>query len=100
MILMLVFCVMKLKHKRNKEMKSMVALRTLSKMPFSSIGFEADKECIICWNSYNDTDQVTQLKCDQRHFFHTSCIEDWIKSGNSTCPLCRKTIGQESIEMA
>lgn len=41
---------------------------------------------------YNETDIVTQLRCDERHYFHTKCIEDWVKQGNNRCPFCRAPI--------
>ena len=37
-------------------------------------------------------DMVTQLSCDNRHYFHTECIENWIKTGRNTCPICRSEI--------
>ena len=30
--------------------------------------------------------------CDERHLFHTKCIEAWIRKGHNSCPLCRKQI--------
>jgi len=44
-----------------------------------------------------ETDDITPLPCDERHFFHTVCIEDWLKTKNS-CPICRKPIDQAAIE--
>ena len=41
---------------------------------------------------YNENDIVTQLRCDERHYFHTKCIEDWVKQGNNRCPFCRAPI--------
>lgn len=38
---------------------------------------------------------VTQLACDQRHYFHTDCLESSIRQGNVQCPLCREPILQE-----
>ena len=41
---------------------------------------------------------VTQLSCDQRHYFHTECLENWIKSGQNQCPYCRKPIQSFDVE--
>ena len=46
----------------------------------------------MCLVDYEETDIVTQLRCDERHYFHTKCIEDWVKQGNNRCPFCRAPI--------
>jgi hypothetical protein len=38
-------------------------------------------------------DQVSELNCDNRHMFHTLCLEMWLKTNpESICPLCKKPI--------
>jgi hypothetical protein len=32
-------------------------------------------ECIICFIEFQLTDEIAELKCDKRHFFHSFCIE-------------------------
>ena len=46
---------------------------------------------------FTDEDEVTPLPCDMRHYFHTSCIEDWMKQKN-ICPLCKKVITKEELD--
>ena len=41
---------------------------------------------------YKAADIVTQLRCDPRHYFHTECLESWIKGGHNQCPYCRAII--------
>lgn len=41
---------------------------------------------------YEETDQLTQLSCDSRHYFHTECLIKWIKQGKNQCPYCRADI--------
>lgn len=53
-------------------------------------------ECVVCFETYEADQQVVELPCDERHFFHTKCIEDWLKKNNS-CPLCKKPITQEDL---
>lgn len=67
-------------------------LDSLSKVPFSAGDFQHESQCAICFVDYKTTDLVTQLECDTRHYFHTDCIETWIKNGNNTCPICRNAI--------
>lgn len=52
--------------------------------------------CAICWSDFKDNEVVTPLSCDNRHLYHTVCIEAWIKKGNNSCPLCRKQIANIS----
>ena len=54
-------------------------------------------ECIICMEEYKPEDEVTPLPCDERHFFHSRCIEDWLKTNNS-CPLCKKAITKADLK--
>lgn len=56
--------------------------------------FQHETSCIICLVDYEPNDMVTQLHCDVRHYFHTKCVEDWIKQGNNRCPYCRASIMQ------
>lgn len=58
---------------------------------------DQDKSCAICFVEYGENDDITPLPCDDRHFFHTECIEGWLKSNNS-CPMCRVPITQAAIE--
>ena len=50
------------------------------------------RQCPICWSDFLRNDFVTTLHCDEKHIFHTECIEQWIRKGQNSCPLCRMTI--------
>ena len=50
------------------------------------------KQCPICLSEFGRNDYVTTLVCDEKHIFHTECIEQWIRKGQNSCPLCRCTI--------
>ena len=39
--------------------------------------FTEHKSCIICLQDFKDSDLVTPLPCDKRHYFHSHCIELW-----------------------
>eukprot|EP00347_Sterkiella_histriomuscorum_P000726 403374741 len=68
-------------------------LSSLSRTKFNSNKFgQLQTQCAICWADFNKNEVVTPLLCDERHLYHTSCIESWIKKGHNTCPLCRKQI--------
>ena len=44
------------------------------------------RECSICLSSA--TRNVRTLPCG--HTFHVKCINRWKRTGNTTCPVCRK----------
>lgn len=50
------------------------------------------RQCPICWSDFMRNDFVTTLHCDEKHIFHTECIEQWIRKGQNSCPLCRQQI--------
>jgi len=38
---------------------------------------------------FNDgKDDITPLAHNKDHFFHTKCLEEWLKH-NNVCPICR-----------
>jgi len=47
--------------------------------------------CPICFSEFNDADQLLVMPCDQRHFFHKACIENWLEH-SQICPICRANI--------
>ena len=93
-VFVLIF-VMRFKDQSRKKYGSMIVLKSLQRTKFNRSLFRTEDECIICWNEYTENDDVVQLKCNDKHFFHSKCIEDWIKAGNNTCPMCREPISKE-----
>lgn len=60
-------------------------LRQLSRVKFSEELFgtmSEDNECIICMTPFKLEDTVTTLQCPGKHFYHTKCIEAWIRQGS------------------
>lgn len=45
-----------------------------------------DAVCCICLAKYTDNDLLRELPCT--HFFHTECVDRWLKI-NASCPLCK-----------
>eukprot|EP00826_Nyctotherus_ovalis_P052866 TRINITY_DN6782_c0_g1_i13.p1 TRINITY_DN6782_c0_g1~~TRINITY_DN6782_c0_g1_i13.p1 ORF type:complete len:237 (-),score=21.03 TRINITY_DN6782_c0_g1_i13:112-822(-) len=59
----------------------------------------SEKECIICMEEFVRDAEITELPCDRRHFFHTSCVMDWVtKAKKVSCPICRKDTAEELIK--
>ncbi|KAI7742389.1 hypothetical protein M8C21_033275 [Ambrosia artemisiifolia] len=52
-----------------------------------------DAVCCICLAKYTDDDLLRELPCT--HFFHTECVDRWLKM-NASCPLCKFEIGSLS----
>lgn len=67
-------------------------IRNISRVKFSEelFGVISDEnECIICMTAFGPDDTITKLNCDGNHFYHTPCIENWIRQGSNQCPMCR-----------
>ena len=59
--------------------------------------FQEHTECVICLNDFTESDRVTPLPCDRRHYFHTECIKQWAKQ-KQYCPLCNVNFTQQQLE--
>ena len=75
------------------------AISNLKRKSFSHIreGQRHMYECIICMNEFKPRDQISELACDQRHYFHSTCLENWLKH-KLECPLCKKSVVDERNE--
>ena len=49
------------------------------------------KTCAICCEDFKDDTEVSELKCDERHVFCTTCLSEWMKQ-NNVCPLCKTEV--------
>lgn len=58
--------------------------------------FYETNECAICMVQFDEDTQVTPLPCDVRHYFHTECIEQWMRE-KTECPMCRTTIDAQKL---
>ena len=69
------------------------AVRGLNRQKFGNIEDKNKSmtECIICMENYKDTDEIAVLDCDQKHYFHAKCLEDWLHR-KLECPLCKRII--------
>ena len=67
------------------------SLEALPKFNFSEVPDEIktmnSKNCSICLEDYQDSDEVRVLLC--KHIFHTECIDRWLGQENVRCPVCR-----------
>ena len=54
-------------------------------MTVSAVG----SDCSICFEAMTETDSLAQCKTTCKNYFHDGCINLWLASKHSTCPLCR-----------
>lgn len=54
-------------------------IKNLSKVTFGSVKLDGQQDCAICLGSFESNELVTPLSCDIRHYFHSACIEEWMK---------------------
>ena len=47
---------------------------------------EENRQCCICWDKMCCED-AKPLSCG--HEYHENCINEWLKTGETTCPYCR-----------
>ncbi|KAK3809558.1 MAG: hypothetical protein J3Q66DRAFT_72399 [Benniella sp.] len=65
------------------------------------IGLAADPalveecRCSICLTEYLDKDRVRILAC--RHEYHAECIDIWLTSKSTQCPLCKHDLLQDIV---
>ncbi|GAA5867120.1 hypothetical protein JCM3774_004401 [Rhodotorula dairenensis] len=58
---------------------------------------ESDSEsCPICLTEFEDGDELRILPCDERHRFHSECIDPFLLNVSRLCPLCRLDLGHVS----
>lgn len=61
---------------------------------FTAANFKEGLECAVCLSELGEGEKARLLpRCN--HGFHVDCIDMWFKS-NSTCPICRNSVGSKS----
>lgn len=48
---------------------------------------QEETSCSICTEDFADGAELRKLPCG--HLYHPSCIDQWLREFNVTCPLCR-----------
>ena len=64
-------------------------IEKLNRTPYDPNKFTFGNQCESCLMEYEAEDELTQLKCNEKHHFHSDCIVRWISKGKNSCPLCR-----------
>ncbi|KAL4993583.1 hypothetical protein BDV10DRAFT_178846 [Aspergillus recurvatus] len=50
--------------------------------------------CLFCLDKLGPDSCYRRLACN--HHFHSPCINDWVRRGGNSCPLCRQDLGSDS----
>ena len=73
---------------RQKKLLKHYLVKRMPSVIFSKKLFEI-QECAICMETFKEgQDHISPLLCDERHMFHSDCIEEWLVKKNE-CPLCK-----------
>lgn len=57
---------------------------------------EENKSCSICQCNYEVKEKYIILPC--LHRFHSECVSTWFER-KSTCPICKRKVGQDEDEL-
>jgi Ring finger domain len=55
-------------------------------------------DCPVCFEEMKDGESLSQCITTCKNYFHSECIQLWLSSGHSNCPLCRATWTDEHTE--
>jgi len=65
----------------------------IEKMPITKYNRDDKNNCIICQELFiKDISDIRTTPCN--HFFHPSCIDEWLKKFSNKCPICRTELGE------
>lgn len=73
-----------------------MVIKSLPKVNYDPKKYHHQRQCCICMSDFEVDESITPLSCDIRHYFHSECIELWMKEKNQ-CPLCKKEINVQSL---
>lgn len=62
---------------------------------FKNLSDKESKQCLICYDTYVDTDIVRILPCS--HKFHRQCIDEYLENISYLCPYCEQESGESKF---
>lgn len=61
-----------------------------------SIEKEETNQCSVCLSNFADDDSPSSTELRKmpncRHYFHSTCLSEWLTKHNSNCPVCRSPV--------
>jgi hypothetical protein len=97
MIILPVFCYAEYKRYQQRTLhtrRTKTLLSSLITKQYEKAIFGKEiQECAICLDYFNENEKclVTPLPCNNKHIFHSKCINEWFLKQNK-CPLCKTDI--------
>lgn len=65
--------------------------------PATAVTDDSDVDtCAICIEDFEDGEQLRLLPC--KHWYHVECIDPWLTTKSSSCPLCKTDCRPNQIE--
>ena len=78
---------LKMEEENTSQVTSNEALESTRVWHFVPSSVADECQCQICLQDFVDGDSLRTLPCN--HFFHTDCVDAWLKQKSSSCPTCR-----------
>ena len=54
--------------------------------------------CTVCLDEYAPGDVIRELECE--HAFHKKCVDEWLTTKKSSCPMCKHSLVSGEVEAA
>jgi hypothetical protein len=64
------------KNQRNKVKKLLLRASTF-RLDINAIK-DGENECPICYEEFQADQNIIRLPCNEKHFFHSDCIGEWV----------------------
>lgn len=57
------------------------------KEPINEVDGEGPRSCSICYEDFEQGEQLRILPCNAKHCFHAKCVDPWLLDVQGACPL-------------
>ncbi|CAG8610868.1 1965_t:CDS:2 [Funneliformis mosseae] len=74
-------------HQTNTDITTIPANQTSPTVTSASTDDDTDT-CAICLEDFENGEEIRELPC--KHWYHIECIDPWLTTKSSSCPLCKK----------
>ena len=59
--------------------RSKMVIKRLGISSYDPSVYKSESHCAICMDEFTPNCDLTVLPCDERHYFHTKCIQKWLE---------------------
>ncbi|TIC05791.1 hypothetical protein E3Q16_01789 [Wallemia mellicola] len=68
------------------------------KEPIKEVDGEGPRSCSICYEDFEQGEQLRILPCNAKHCFHAKCVDPWLLDVQGACPLCRQDFRAQTVQ--